>query len=66
MKKCLKCGNEKLIEGVRYCLKCGHNVEKDKNTNANKSVNKDVNENVNQDGNCIVKTRLSVELFEIF
>ena len=58
MKKCLKCGNEKLIEGVRYCLKCGHNIEKDKNNSINKNVNKD--------GNCVVKTRLSVELFEIF
>ena len=66
MKVCLKCGNDKLIEGVRYCLKCGANVEKEKNHNVNKCVNDDVNKNVNEDGKCLVKTRLSVELFEIF
>lgn len=69
MKCCSKCGNDKLIEGVRYCLNCGADVEKQCSDNvkccAKDKVNADVNHDVNEDGKCLVKTRLSVELFEI-
>lgn len=63
MKVCSKCGNDKLIEGIRYCLKCGADVEE---TNVKEKSNECVNEDVNDKGKCVVKSRLSVELFEIF
>lgn len=66
MKVCSKCGNDQLIKGIKYCLKCGANVEKDNVKCCVKDkVNNDVNENVNNSDKCLVKTRLSVELFEI-
>lgn len=63
MKKCSKCGNEKLIEGIKYCLQCGADVEDAK---ANKQDCCCAKEKTTEDGKSIVKTRLSVELFEIF
>lgn len=63
MKVCTKCGNDKLIEGIRYCLQCGADVE---NVSTNKDKCCDNKKNENADDKCLVKTRLSVELFEIF
>lgn len=96
MKCCSKCGNEKLIEGVKYCLNCGADLEKNvkccakENDNiVNNSVNAndkliekikycmtcgtDLDENLkslskeaSSDSKHVTRTRLSVELFEIF
>jgi len=66
MKCCSKCGNDKLLNGIKYCLKCGANVEKENvKCCVNDKEENCVNKNVNENGNCLVKTRLSVELFEI-
>ena len=66
MKVCSKCGNNKLIEGVKYCLNCGADLEKNKSENVKCCVKNKTDENVNENEKCLVKTRLSVELFEIF
>lgn len=69
MKCCSKCGNDKLIEGIKYCLNCGAEVEKccsdDVKCCGNEKVNKCVNHDVNEDGKYVVKTRMSVEVLEI-
>jgi len=70
MKVCSKCGNDKLIQGIRYCLKCGADIENNSVNNekccVKENVNSCVNKDVNNKDKCVVKTRLSVELFEIF
>ena len=66
MKCCSNCGNEKLIEGIRYCLNCGAEVEKDIKCNCGENCDCNKNKSETKDGKCVVKPRLSVELFEIF
>lgn len=66
MKCCSKCGNEKLIEGIKYCLNCGSEVKKDTKCSCGENCECNKNKNETKDDKCVVKTRLSVELFEIF
>ena len=66
MKCCSKCGNNKLIKGIKYCLNCGAEVEKDVKCQCGEKCECNTTESVNKDDKCLVKTRLSVELFEIF
>lgn len=66
MKCCSKCGNKKLIEGIKYCLNCGAEVEKDVKCHCGEKCKCNTNKSSNKDDKCVVKTRLSVELFEIF
>lgn len=66
MKYCPKCEN-KLIEGLKYCFKCGADVdEKNVKSHTIKNVNEDVNDDVNSNSKNQVKTRLSVEVFDVF
>ena len=59
MKSCSKCGN-KLIEGLKYCFKCGADVDE-------KSVKKETPNTVKQETKkCKVKSRLSTEVFDNF
>lgn len=66
MKCCSKCGNTKLIEGIKYCLNCGAEVEKNIKCHCDEKCECNKKESVNKEDKCLVKTRLSVELFEIF
>ena len=66
MKCCLKCGNENLIEGIKYCLNCGAEVENDAKCCCDEKCECKKNVCKTKDDKCVVKTRLSVELFEIF
>ena len=91
MKCCSKCGNTKSIEGIKYCLNCGSELEKNvkcctkkEENNVNRDVNdkliekikycmtsatdldENINKEANSDGKHITRTRLSVELFDIF
>ena len=62
MKYCPKCEN-KLIEGLRYCFKCGADVD---TNNVKKNTEKDVNKNVNESKANKVRTRMSVEVIDVF
>lgn len=66
MKCCSKCGNTKLIEGIKYCLNCGAEVKKDVECHCDENCECNANKRTKKDDKCVVKTRLSVELFEIF
>lgn len=59
MKYCSKCEN-KLIEGVRFCLNCGADVNSVK-CEAKKTVNKDVKDTKK----CKPKSRLDTRLFDV-
>ena len=48
---------------MKSCSNCGAEVE---NNDVKHCVNENVKQNDNEKSNCVVKTRLSVELFEIF
>ena len=81
MKCCPKCGNDKLIKGIRYCLNCGTEVEVKSKTKAKEKFCPDCdNKLIEGIGYClecgkkvgekeekrrVTKSRLSVELFEI-
>lgn len=65
MKVCRKCGNDKLIEGIKYCLNCGADVEPVDTNHGKCCVNEDVNKDVNHPEKSIIKTRLSVEVLEL-
>ena len=68
MKYCSNCEN-KLIEGLKYCFKCGADVETNmSNDNVNHDNNVNVNSNVNDDVNEKAKSnsRLSAGVFDIF
>lgn len=60
MEYCPKCEN-KLIKGVRFCLKCGTDVESVK-----KNVNKVVKNNDDNGKKCKSKSRLDAQLFDVF
>ena len=77
MKSCPKCGNDKLIKGIRYCLNCGAEVEAKPKEKLCLDCGNKLIEGVGyclecgrkvgekEEQRCVTKSRLSVELLEI-
>lgn len=67
MKYCSKCENQ-LIEGLKYCFKCGTDVDVNDSNNVKQeetvTVNTNVNDNVKQNNK--TNLRLSSGVFDIF